>query len=185
FVPATQEECRHLIGRRHFTEIDGILVDPHEAARGRSHYCFWFAFSDANADTIRQDTADDRSAHPRQSLEVLTERREICAPNSRLTNVSPHNRFNVIERSARSATRLNRTNLEEARRCSRTICDDDDRGDDCNHGDPQCERYVAEQRFETRATSGLLSRARTALAYPTSIANLLHHDWLSQGSLPL
>jgi hypothetical protein len=32
FVPTVQEERRHLIRRRHFTEMNGIVVDPDETA---------------------------------------------------------------------------------------------------------------------------------------------------------
>src|SRR5204863_9041035 len=86
FVPATEEERRHLISRRHLTKIDRILVDPDESAGRSSDHCFGFAFSDANSDTIRQHTADDCGAYPRQPLKMLAECGEIRAPNSGLTN---------------------------------------------------------------------------------------------------
>jgi hypothetical protein len=105
FVPATQKKRGHLIRRSHFTEIDGIVINPHETSGGGAHDRFGFAFRDADANAIRQNTSDYRSANPGQTLQMFADLREISTPDSRLTYFASHDIFDFV-RGGRDAPRV-------------------------------------------------------------------------------
>src|SRR5689334_18377502 len=123
---------------------------------------------------------------------MIAELLKVGLPHAGFTDVTTHNHLDVINRSARRATRLDIPHLEEARRRSRAITNKRNQGDDRDHADAQRKRHVTQQRFEARsdrlirsALCGTLAHRGATLTNPASIPNLLDSNRLPHRSLLL
>jgi hypothetical protein len=188
-IPATHEKCRQLICRSHLAQHHGLLINPDQPPRRRTHHQARCALSDAHPKTIGQNSRDHGGTHPRDLFQTMTDGAEVCAPDALLTNCVARQPFQLAWGDTGRPADIDLTQLKETSGGGGPIpCyHQGDREQDQEQ--PAHKGQISDHRMEpfTRGASaalvapdGTLSDCvrATAAAHAAAIANALGHDLL-------